>query len=62
MVSGHIINTNFNDNDDTESRKNNFIGQVNKVLVHFSKLDPSIKTLLFKSFCSIVTTVVNFGI
>jgi len=41
---GHIINTNFNDNDDTESRRNSYIGQVNKVLVHFSKLDPFVKT------------------
>jgi len=49
---GHIINTNFNDNDDIESRKNSFIGQVNKVLVYFSKLDPFVKTRLFKSFCS----------
>ena len=58
----HIINTNFNDNNDTESRKNSFIGQVNKVLVHFSKLDPFIKTRLFKSFCSRYYPVVNFGI
>ena len=49
---GHIINTNFNDNADNETHKNNFIDKVNKVLVHFTKLDPFVKIRLFKSFCS----------
>ena len=49
---GHIINTNFNDNDGIELRKNCFIGKVNKILVHFSKLDPFTTNRLFKIFCS----------
>jgi len=54
-------NTNFNDNDDIELRKNCFIGQVNKILVHSSKIDP-FKTIDCLKLSALVTTDVNCGI
>jgi len=49
---GHIINTEFNDDDDILHRRNSFIGQVNNLLCFFNKQDILVKLKLFQSYCS----------
>ena len=49
---GHIFSANLLDNDDMLARRNSFIGQTNTFLCNFSKVDVSVRNMLFKSYCS----------
>ena len=49
---GHLINVNFSDNNDIQSRTNCLIGQVNNLLCFFSELDALVKNKLYKAFCT----------
>ena len=49
---GHTISDYLNDDDDIIKRRNNFIGQVNKVLCYFRGLPPSSMYKLFRSYCT----------
>jgi hypothetical protein len=49
---GHIINTQFTDDDDIFKRKTDFIGQVNNLLCHFRGVDSVVKYKLFSSYCT----------
>ena len=48
---GHVITSQFVDNDDILKRRNDFVGQVNNVLCFFSKLKSSVIYKLFQSYC-----------
>jgi hypothetical protein len=43
---GHIINSQFTDDDDIYKRKTDFIGQVNSLLCHF-RVNPVVKCQVF---------------
>ena len=49
---GHIFSANLLDSDDILARRNSFIGQTNTFLCNFSKVDVSVRNMLFKSYCS----------
>lgn len=49
---GHIINSDFTDDEDIIIRRNSFVGQVNNLLCFFNKQDILIKLKLFQSYCS----------
>jgi Reverse transcriptase (RNA-dependent DNA polymerase) len=49
---GHIINSDFTDDDDIIHRRNSFVGQVNNLLCFFSKQDILVKLKVFQSYCS----------
>jgi len=49
---GHMINKHFTDDTDNTVCKNRLIGNANRVLCHFGKLDSVIKNRLFKAYCS----------
>ena len=49
---GHIINSDFSDDEDIIIRRNSFVGQVNNLLCFFNKQDILIKLKLFQSYCS----------
>jgi len=48
---GHIINSKFDDSDDIQHTRTHFIGQTNRVLCFFNKLDLSAKIRLFNAYC-----------
>ena len=49
---GHIFSANLLDGDDIVAHRNSFIGQTNTFLGNFSKVDVSVRNMLFKSYCS----------
>lgn len=49
---GHIFNANMLDDDDISARRNSFIGQANTFMCNFSKIDVSVRNMLFKTYCS----------
>ena len=49
---GHIITADLNDREDILYRRNSFIGQVNNMLCFFSKLDSTVRSMLFSTYCS----------
>ena len=49
---GHIINSDFTDDDEIKHRRNSFVGQVNNLLCFFSKQDILVKLKLLQSYCS----------
>ena len=49
---GHIITADLNDREDILHRRNCFIGQVNNMLCFFSKLDSTVRSMLFSTYCS----------
>jgi len=49
---GHILSANLSDDDDILARRNSFVGQTNTFICNFSKVDVSVRNILFKSYCS----------
>ena len=49
---GHLFSANLLDDNDILARRNSFIGQTNTFLCNFSKVDVSVRNMLFKSYCS----------
>ena len=49
---GHLITADVTDDADIRQRRNVLIGQINKLLCHFGKLDIVTKTRLFLAYCS----------
>lgn len=49
---GHIINSDFSDDDDIIHRRNSFVGQVNNLICFFNHQDMLVKLKLFQSYCS----------
>jgi hypothetical protein len=42
----------MSDDDDILARRNIFVGQTNTFIYNFSKVDVSVRNILFKSYCS----------
>jgi hypothetical protein len=49
---GHLITVDVSDDEDIWHRRNELIGQINKLLCHFGKLDTVTKNRLFSAYCS----------
>ena len=49
---GHTFNCRLDDSDDINSKRNSLISQINALLCYFGKLDPVVKSKLFKAYCS----------
>jgi hypothetical protein len=49
---GHVVTSDLSDAKDIQSRCRSMIGQINKVLCLFSKLDTVTRNRLFTSYCS----------
>src|SRR5664279_4389337 len=49
---GHIFCANLLDDDDILSRRRSLIGQTNTFICNFSKVDVSVRNMLFKIYCS----------
>ena len=49
---GHILNASMSDDDDILARRNIFVGQTITFVCNFSKVDVSVRKIVFKSYCS----------
>jgi hypothetical protein len=49
---GHLITADVTDDADIRQRRNVLIGQINKLLCHFGKLDTVTKNRIFSAYCS----------
>ena len=49
---GHVISSQMEDASDIIGRRNDFVGQVNNLLLYFRKLTSCVKYRLFRSYCT----------